>query len=418
MVPSQTPTGWRLTSYGDVLSETDERAGERMNLPVLSVTKTRGLMLASERFGKTMHGRDLARYRIARRNQIVADPMLLWDGSIGLQNVVEAGLVSPDYRVYQPSTGVDHQFIGMSVRSPGQILHYLAGAKGTNVRRNRIARSDFMNIPLLLPPLGEQRKIAAILASIDEAIESTRAVIVQIQAVRKVVLSDLLRRGTPGKHTKFSRTEIGDIPAAWDIAQLSDVASIQTGLAKGKVVEDGVELPYLRVANVQDGFIDLSEVKSILVDRRMIARFSLQDGDVLFTEGGDADKLGRGSVWRAPISPCLHQNHVFAVRTHREKLRPEFLAAWAASPRGREYFLSCSKQTTNLASINSSQLKAFPVPIPPIEEQDGIVSTLATISGRQDVETMWLESLRAFGLALRCALLTGQVRVNPDEESA
>lgn len=162
----------------------------------------------------------------------------------------------------------------------------------------------------------------------------------------------------------------------------------------------------------------MSEIKKITVERSAIARFSLQEGDVLFTEGGDADKLGRGSVWRAQISPCLHQNHIFAVRTFREKLRPEFLAAWAASPRGREYFLSCSKQTTNLASINSSQLKALPVPIPPLEEQGRIVAGLEAISSRQEIEAMWLQSLRALRCSLLSALLTGQVRVKPDEAPA
>src|SRR6185437_1748141 len=97
------PAGWTRATYGDALAETDERAGERTSLPVLSVTKARGPMLASERFGKVMHGRDLSRYRLARRDHIVADPMLLWDGSIGAQQVVDAGLVSPDYRVYQPT---------------------------------------------------------------------------------------------------------------------------------------------------------------------------------------------------------------------------------------------------------------------------------------------------------------------------
>ena len=100
MIPKSTPEGWRRATYGDALAETDERAGEQTHLPVLSVTKTRGPMLASERFGKMMHGRDLAEVRYPEQfaAKIVADPMLLWDGSIGIQQVVDAGLVSPDYR--------------------------------------------------------------------------------------------------------------------------------------------------------------------------------------------------------------------------------------------------------------------------------------------------------------------------------
>ena len=84
------------------------------------------------------------------------------------------------------------------------------------------------------------------------------------------------------------------------------------------------------------------------------------------------DKLGRGTVWSGEIDPCLHQNHVFVARS-RGNLRPEFLSLYGGSSRGKEYFFNCSKQTTNLASMNSTQLKGLPVPIPRVDEQDEIV---------------------------------------------
>jgi type I restriction enzyme, S subunit len=117
-----------------------------------------------------------------------------------------------------------------------------------------------------------------------------------------------------------------------------------------------IELPYLRVANVQDGYLDLSEIKSVAVLKSEVDRFSLQTGDMLMTEGGDFDKLGRGTVWRGQISPCLHQNHIFRVRPTRGAILPDFLASVTASSHGKWYFLVSSKQTTNLATINSTQL--------------------------------------------------------------
>src|SRR5215470_16020652 len=81
--PVNWPVDWRAACYDDIMYEIDERAGERVDLPVLSLSKTHGLMLASERFGKVLHSRDLSRYRVARRGLVVADPMLLWDGAIG-----------------------------------------------------------------------------------------------------------------------------------------------------------------------------------------------------------------------------------------------------------------------------------------------------------------------------------------------
>lgn len=161
---------------------------------------------------------------------------------------------------------------------------------------------------------------------------------------------------------------------------LSAVAEVRTGLAKGKSgLTNPIELPYLRVANVQDGHIDLTQVKRISVESKSVSRYSLQAGDVLLTEGGDIDKLGRGAVWAGQIAPCLHQNHVFVVRPAKEVLDSYYLAAVAASDYGRRYFLSCAKRTTNLASINSTQLKAFPVPLRPLPEQQKIAAILSAV---------------------------------------
>lgn len=169
------------------------------------------------------------------------------------------------------------------------------------------------------------------------------------------------------------------LPEDWHVSPLDKVAAVQTGIAKGKTVNgSGVTLPYLRVANVQDGHVDLSVVKEITVEQSEVPRYSLRDGDVLFTEGGDFDKLGRGTVWHSEISPCLHQNHVFAVRPAAAVLLPEFLAFQAASTYGRRYFQGSSKQSTNLASINSTQLKNFPVLVAPLKEQRKIVAVLRT----------------------------------------
>ena len=100
------------------------------------------------------------------------------------------------------------------------------------------------------------------------------------------------------------------------IVKLSDVAVVQTGISKSaqRKLKASIELPYLRVANVQDGFIDLNEIKTIDIEREKYERYSLKYGDVLLTEGGDFDKLGRGAVWHSEIKKCVHQNHVFVVR--------------------------------------------------------------------------------------------------------
>lgn len=161
--------------------------------------------------------------------------------------------------------------------------------------------------------------------------------------------------------------------------RLDKLAVVQTGIAKGAQNEAPVvSLPYLRVANVQDGHVDLTEMKVIEVPKRKVNRYLLRRGDLLMTEGGDFDKLGRGCIWKGQVEPCLHQNHVFAVRVTSSELRNDFLEKLTASPWGKHYFLRCSKRSTNLASVNTSQLKAFPVLLPPLPEQRKIAAILGT----------------------------------------
>lgn len=190
-------------------------------------------------------------------------------------------------------------------------------------------------------------------------------------------------------------------PSGWKKTALDHVAEVQTGIAKGKAINGAaVTLPYLRVANVQDGHVDLSVIKEITLKPAEVDRYSLRKGDVLFTEGGDFDKLGRGAVWNGEIEPCLHQNHVFAVRPNPNRLLPEFLAFQAASQYGRRYFQLSSKQSTNLASINSTQLKQFPVLLPPLPEQRKIAEILRT----WDEAIEKLEALQAAKLRRHRAL--------------
>lgn len=125
----------------------------------------------------------------------------------------------------------------------------------------------------------------------------------------------------------------------------------------------------MRVANVKDGYLDLSEVKSITIRRAELEKLRINPGDLLMTEGGDPDKLGRAALWKGEIEDCVHQNHVFKVRADPRKVLPAYLRSLAGSSYGKAYFLSVAKKTTGIASINKTQLSAFPVVLPPLSLQ-------------------------------------------------
>jgi type I restriction enzyme S subunit len=164
----------------------------------------------------------------------------------------------------------------------------------------------------------------------------------------------------------------------WKAVKLQEVAQIVSGVTKGRKLsgKEVISAPYLRVANVQDGYLELDEIKLIEVLPSDVEKFALKEGDVLLTEGGDPDKLGRGSVWHDEIPNCIHQNHIFRVRVNKKHLIPEFLSMLIGSPYGKMYFLKSAKQTTGIASINSKQLKNFPALIPPLELQNKLTEII------------------------------------------
>ena len=176
-----------------------------------------------------------------------------------------------------------------------------------------------------------------------------------------------------------------------------------------------ISRPYLRVANVQDGHLELTHVKSIDVPFSDANQATLLSGDVLMTEGGDIDKLGRGCVWREEIRGCLHQNHIFAVRCRRDLLSPGFLVRLMESQYGRAYFELTAKRTTNLASTNSSTLRALPVPLPTLEEQAEMLDVISekttaldNAMGRTERE---IDLMREYLMCLIAEVVTGKVDV-------
>ena len=252
---------------------------------------------------------------------------------------------------------------------------------GSGLRQN-LGWTDFKHLPCVAPPAEEQAAIVRYLDRADELINryisAKERLIALLEEQRQAVIHQAVTRGLdPDAPLKPSGLEwLGEVPAHWGKRRLKEVATIQAGITVGP--DNGrpglTERPYLRVANVQAGHLDLSHVTKIRVSPTEIKRSTLQVGDVLMTEGGDIDKLGRGCIWQGQIPDCLHQNHVFAVRPDPAFLNPEFLVAVMGSVHGRTYFYLTAKQTTNLAATNRTTLGNLPIHLPSVSEQLNILN--------------------------------------------
>ena len=211
----------------------------------------------------------------------------------------------------------------------------------------------------------------------------------------------------------FKMTEVGAIPEDWEVRPLVALASIRTGIAKNSnvTVSNPVQVHYLRVANVQDGFLDLSEMSQIRINRADIERYAVLPGDVLMNEGGDLDKLGRGAIWRGEFSPCVHQNHVFVVRCGAN-LSPGYLNFWTSGLHARRYFMLAGRQTTNLASISKTSLGQLPVALPSTKsEQEAIAETLNDADALVESLEQLIAKKRLIKQGAMQELLTGKKRL-------
>jgi type I restriction enzyme S subunit len=169
-----------------------------------------------------------------------------------------------------------------------------------------------------------------------------------------------------------------ELPDEWIWARLDSIAFVGTGMSVSisRKVIDPIDVAYLRVANVQRGYLVLDKMKTMPIEKGRLTDLELQEWDVLYNEGGDIDKLGRGWIWENQVQPCITQNHVFRASPYiKARYHSIFLSIWG-NTFGQEYFIDTGKQTTNLASINKGVLSAFPTPLPSIKEQKKIIEIM------------------------------------------
>jgi type I restriction enzyme, S subunit len=237
-------------------------------------------------------------------------------------------------------------------------------AKSTDVRRFEFG----------LPPLAEQQQIAQKLDELLAQVDTLKTRLDAIPNILKRFRQSVLAAAVSGRLTEEWRGVQVEKLDEWRWVTLGEIADVKGGITKDSKKQESsfVELPYLRVANVQRYYLDLTEIKTIRIPESRVKDLLLEDGDILFNEGGDLDKLGRGWIWEGQIQNCSFQNHVFRARLKDKSDNPKYISWWG-NTEGLEYFIRNGKQTTNLASINKTLLSNLPINLPPAKEQTEIV---------------------------------------------
>ncbi|MHB1344045.1 MAG: restriction endonuclease subunit S [Thermoleophilia bacterium] len=375
----EVPEHWEVRKLRHILKRRTER--NRLDLPLLSVVREKGVILRDTTSADENHNfipDDLSNYKVVRAGQFAMNKMKAWQGSYGVSPY--DGIVSPAYFVFDLGD-IAGPFFNTAIRSRAYVPSFTQASDGVRIGQWDLSETRTREIPFLLPPLPEQAAIVRLLDHADRRIRryirAKQKLIKLLEEQKQAIIHRAVTRGLdPNVRLKPSGVEwLGDVPEHWEVRRLKEVSLVQTGITLGKSYGSAplIELPYLRVANVQTGHLDLGKITTVRVPPEEARRSTLEPGDVLMTEGGDIDKLGRGCVWQGEIPGCLHQNHVFAVRPRRVSLLPGFLVALMGSEHGRNYFQVTAKQTTNLASTNSTTLGNFPLRLPDVDEQQYIL---------------------------------------------
>ncbi|MGM9573178.1 MAG: restriction endonuclease subunit S [Hominicoprocola sp.] len=254
-----------------------------------------------------------------------------------------------------PQNGVSLKYIYYCLKGKNKELN----AKGTGSTFKAIAKSALGETSVKIVSEEDQLKIIQTLDRVSSVIEARKQQLTELDNLIKARFVEMF----------------GDMyldTMEWRELHLETMADIVSGITKGRKIagKQLTKVPYMAVSNVKDGYIDWTTVKTIEATDQEINQYRLLPDDVLMTEGGDPDKLGRGAIIRTPLENCIHQNHIFRVRLDESHILPDYFAEYLKHQRAKRYFLGCAKQTTGIASINMKQLKALPVLLPPLELQN------------------------------------------------
>ena len=396
-------------AIGTLLSRRRERGVE--GDPLLSLTQDKGILPQNEAGRRNIASANKTTYWRVYPDDIVYNTMRMWQGASARSE--HFGIVSPAYTVCCPASGVSSRFVSYALKLPEHVRVFRARSQGLTSDVWTLRFEELARIGLkFVPSYDQQERIAAILSSVDDAIDKTQAVIDQVQVVKRGLMQELLTRGLPGRHTRFKQTEIGKIPEDWRLFRIEQIGVVEAGRQRSPKAQ-GTPRPYLRVANVYDGYIDTTSLLSMPFSEPEFARLKLVPGDLLLNEGQSKELVGRCAQYSGEPRDCGFQNTLVRFQAG-EHIKARF-AFWVF----RHYFYAgvfsaIARQTTSVAHLGVSRFAKLKLALPDLEEQAAIVEGLETLNSREELERCRLSQLGIVKSALMSVLLTGELRVIPE----
>lgn len=381
---SQLPEGWSLSSIsdligaeglfsdGDWIESKDQDVNGNVRLIQLADIGDVDFRDKSNRYMTFNRAMEIGCTFVKQGDILVARmPEPLGRATIFPFNKKDSYVTVVDIAIIRPGNGINNKYLMYLINSP--VIRKQIKELQTGTTRKRISRGNLAKVQIPIAPLPEQlriiERIEELFSEINKCRYQLEMNIKQLSIYRQSLLSWMFEGKTSKKQTKSSVKK-------W--STLGEISEIAGGVTKGRNFRGAktIQMPYLRVANVQNGFLDLNEVKTIEILASEKEKYELIYGDILYTEGGDRDKLGRGTIWKNEIKNCIHQNHIFRARLQSKLVDSRYIAYYSQTKAARDYFFKFGKQTTNLASINITVLSGLPIPLYPLKTQQQIVLEL------------------------------------------
>ena len=365
-----------------------------------------------------------SRYLSASKEFITAEGMksaglkLIPTGSVLLTSRATVGVTA----INDVPLATNQGFQNLIVKSGADALwlYYCVSRQRAELERRasgstflEVSRDSVRSLPILLPPLSEQRAIAAVLDSIDDAIDGAEAVIAATEGLRDALLHDLLTRGLPGQHTEFRDVPgLGTIPADWDAVRLGDV--IEEGPTNGIYKPDseyGSGVCLIRIDDFGFGeFANFGEFQRIRATEEETHRYEIKEGDIVINRVNSLSHIGKSVLIPEVIEPTLFESNMMRIR-FGNGIWPNFAAMVLLSDNTKRYFKTRAKKAVQQASINQQDVSQLPFPLPTLAEQQTIAATLDGVDGAIEVAREELLSLRLMKESAAVTLLTGRVRI-------
>jgi len=355
-----------------------------------------------------------------RAGQFIISKIDARNGACGfIPDDLDGAVVTGDFPVYDLGTDVDQRFMDYVVdQEHFWYLCRLASEGTTN--RVRLSPERFEELDFVLPPLPEQRRIAEILSSIDDAIERTEAVVERVQEVTRALAQELLTRGMPGRHTRFKQTAVGEIPERWEVVRLGDVL-LRIEAGNSPLCEDRPAGPdewgVLKVSSVSWGEFQPDENKTLPPDETPNPATEVKPGDLLISRANTPELVGRLVFVRNTPPRLLLSDKTLRLVPCRDTALPRYVHLALSQPHLRASIeRDATGSSRSMRNISQASLRMLQFALPGIDEQRAIVERLDGFDERAQREVVARDQLASIKASLAEMLLSGRVRVNTASE--